>query len=180
MGQKRYREDCESTEAALPLWRRTWFMHAATMLGFLGLLLATTLDFGLDIVGWKHTGEQVPIWYPVRLLGTVAGLMMMYGATGLMIRRWRKDGRTVRRSFTSDWTFLWLLWLAGLTGFVIELALYLPTPPTWGYLGFLVHVAIAMELVLLVPFTKFAHAIYRPVSLFLQSLAERRKAGGAV
>jgi hypothetical protein len=31
-----------------------------------------------------------------------------------------------------------------------------------------------MELVLLVPFTKFAHVIYRPVSLFLGSLAEHR------
>jgi ferredoxin len=176
LGQKRYREDCETSEDELPLWRRTWVMHAATMLGFLGLLAATTLDFGLDIIGVKHTGEQVPLWYPVRLLGTVAGLVMLYGATGLMLRRWRKDGRTVRRSFTSDWTFLWLLWLAGLTGFVIELALYLPEPPVWGYLGFLVHVAIAMELVLLVPFTKFAHAIYRPVSLFLQSLQERQRA----
>jgi nitrate reductase gamma subunit len=38
---------------------------------------------------------------------------------------------------------------------------------------FLVHVGIAMELVLLVPFTKFAHVIYRPVSLFLQSLSQR-------
>ena len=38
------------------------------------------------------------------------------------------------------------------------------------------HVAIAMELVLLVPFTKFAHAIYRPVSLFLQALG--RSKGG--
>ena len=93
----------------------------------------------------------------------------------LMIRRYRKEARTVRRSFTSDWMFLWLLWLVGLTGFVIELALYLPQTPMWGYALFLVHVGIAMELVLLVPFTKFAHVIYRPVSLFLGSLAERRK-----
>jgi ferredoxin len=176
LGQKRYREDCENDEAELAWYRRPWVMHAATMLGFLGLLAATMLDYGLEIVGLRETGEQVPIWYPVRLLGTVAGLLMMYGATGLMIRRWRKEGRTVRRSFTSDWMFLWLLWLAGLTGFVIELALYLPNAPWWGYALFLVHVAIAMELVLLVPFTKFAHAIYRPVSLFLQALG--RSKGG--
>ena len=69
-------------------------MHAATMLGFLGLLLATTLDFGLEIVGLRETGEAVPIWYPVRLLGTVAGMAMMYGVTALMLRRWRKEGRT--------------------------------------------------------------------------------------
>jgi quinone-modifying oxidoreductase subunit QmoC len=173
LGQKRYREDCDEDQAALAWYRRPWVMHAATMFGFLGLLLATTLDFGLEILGVRETGEQVPIWYPVRLLGTVAGIVMMYGASALMIRRWRKEGRSVKRSFTSDWMFLWLLWLAGLTGFIIELALYLPQAPMWGYLLFLVHVGIAMELVLLVPFTKFAHVIYRPVSLFLQSLSQR-------
>ena len=180
LGQKRYREDCESEETALPWYRRTWVVHAATMFGFLGLLLATTLDFGLEIAGLRETGEQVPLWYPVRLLGTVAGIVMMYGATGLMIRRWRKDGRSGQRSFSSDWMFLWLLWLAGLTGFVIELALYLPQAPMWGNLLFLVHVGIALELVLLVPFTKFAHVIYRPVSLFLQSLAQRRVDGQGI
>ncbi len=176
LGQKRYCEDCESEEAALPWYRRTWVTHAAAMFGFLGLLLATTLDFGLEIVGLRETGEPVPLWYPVRLLGTVAGLSMMYGVTMLTLRRYRREARTVRRSFTPDWMFLWLLWLAGLTGFVIELALYLPQAPMWGYVLFLVHVGIAMELVLLVPFTKFAHVVYRPVSLFLAALADRRKA----
>jgi nitrate reductase gamma subunit len=31
---------------------------------------------------------------------------------------------------------------------------------------FLVHVGVAMALVLLVPFGKFAHVLYRPVALF--------------
>ena len=42
-------------------------------------------------------------------------------------------------------------------------------------IAFLVHVALAMELALLVPFTKFAHAAYRPVSLFLQSLQQHQR-----
>ncbi len=171
LGQRRYRLECESSESAGPWYRRPWLLHAATMLGFLGLLAATILDYGLDILGVRETGEPVPLWYPVRLLGTVAGLVMLYGASMLMVRRWRRSGRTVRRSFPSDWLFLWLLWLAGATGFFVELALYLPEPPVWGYAFFLFHVAVAMELVLLAPFTKFAHAVYRPVSLFLQSLA---------
>lgn len=81
------------------------------------------------------------------------------------------DGRTARRSFRSDWLFLWLLCLAGSTGFAVEVALYLPEPPLWGHALFPFHVVVAMELVLLAPFTKFAHAVYRPVSLFPQSLA---------
>jgi ferredoxin len=176
LGQRRYRQDCESGESAGPWYRRPWVLHAATMLGFLGLLAATMLDYGLDIVGIRETGEPAPLWYPVRLLGTLAGAVMLLGASGLMLRRWRRSGRTVRRSFASDWLFLWLLWLAGLTGFVVELALYLPQPPLWGYALFLFHVAVAMELVLLAPFTKFAHAVYRPVALFLRSLAEASQA----
>ena len=44
---------------------------------------------------------------------------------------------------------------------------------------FLVHVAVAMELVLLAPFTKFAHAIYRPVALFFVALAQSSAEGDA-
>ena len=61
-----------------------------------------------------------------------------------------------------------------MTGFVIEVALYLPAAPIWGYWVFLFHVAVAMELMLLLPFTKFAHAIYRPVALFFYALAGAR------
>ena len=39
-------------------------------------------------------------------------------------------------------------------------------PPAWGYWVFLFHVAVAMELVLLAPFMKLAHAVYRPIALF--------------
>ena len=57
-------------------YRARWFIHAATMWGFLGLLAATIIDYGLAVVGIKATGAPLPIWYPVRLLGTVAGLAL--------------------------------------------------------------------------------------------------------
>jgi hypothetical protein len=67
---------------------------------------------------------------------------------------------------------LGLLWATGVTGFVLELALYLPSAPAWGYWVFLVHVAVAFELLLLAPFMKLAHAVYRPVALFFVALAQ--------
>lgn len=172
LGQRRYRADCDTDAAAQPWFRRRWFLHAATMWGFLGLLGATILDYGLAIVGIKATGTPVPIWYPVRLLGTVAGLLLVYGATMLIVQRFRGEERSVRHSTAADWTFLALIWITGVTGFAIELALYLPTAPVWGYWVFLFHVAVAMELVLLAPFMKFAHAVYRPVALIFLALAE--------
>ena len=141
------------------------------MWGFLGLLAATILDYDLTLLNIKETGTPVPIWYPVRLLGTVAGILLVYGATMLIVQRYRGAERSVRHSTGADWTLLALVWITGVTGFVIELALYLPQPPAWGYWFFLFHVAVAMELVLLAPFTKLAHAVYRPVGLFFAALA---------
>ena len=68
------------------------------------------------------------------------------------------------RRLASDWLFLGLLFLVGLTGFILEALVYLPSVGSAGYAVFLVHVVLAMELLVLLPFTKFAHALYRPLA----------------
>lgn len=173
LGQKRYRDDCADDDPIEPLYRRRWLIHSLTLWGFLGLFAATIIDYGMDVFGFKATGTMVPIWYPVRLLGTVSGLALMYGVSWFIVLRWRKLGQTWQHSKLSDWLFLVLLWVTGLTGFIIEAALYIEPAQPWGYWVFLVHVAIAMELVLFLPFTKFAHAMYRPVALFFYGLAKQ-------
>ena len=172
LAQTRFRKDCADASASgeavetRPWYSQRWFIHFATMWGFLGLLGATMADYGLELLGIKAVGTAVPIWYPVRLLGTLAGALLIYGTTVLIVRRLRKSDRSSLHSTTSDWTFLAMLWVAGVTGFVLELGLYLPQAPAWGYPMFLLHVGVAMALVLLVPFGKFAHVLYRPVALF--------------
>ena len=176
LGQRRYRRDCDDDEAKAegPWYLQRWFLHAATMWGFLGLLAATMLDYGLALTGIKETGTPVPIWYPVRLLGTVAGLMLVYGSTMLIVRRVQAAEPSFQHSTAADWTLLILVWITGVTGFALELALYLPDAPGWGYWMFLFHVAVAMELVILAPFMKLAHAFYRPLALFFQALGRER------
>jgi len=173
LGQRRYRQDCATDEDPVAWYRSRWFLHAAAMWGFLGLLGATILDYGLDILGIKETGTPVPVWYPVRLLGTFAGLLLVYGVTMIIIDRACRADRSMMSSTNADWMLLALLWFTGVTGFALELALYLPEPPAWGYWMFLFHVAVAMELVLLAPFMKLSHAVYRPVALFFVALARR-------
>jgi ferredoxin len=179
LGQARFRTDCEADAVPVAWYRRRWLLHAVTVWGFLGLFGATLLDYGLALAGIKATGTPVPIWYPVRLLGTVAGVLLVYGVTSLIVDRYRAANRSVSRSTTADWMLLGLLWVTGLTGFILELALYLPNAPWWGYWVFLVHVAVAMELMLLAPFMKLAHAVYRPVALFFVALAQSSAEGDA-
>jgi heterodisulfide reductase subunit C len=171
LGQRRYREDCKDDNPIEPLYRRRWLIHALTIWGFLGLLTATILDWGLALIGVKATGTPIPLWYPSRLIGTVAGIALLYGVSMFMVNRARQVNRAAQFTTASDWLLLVLLWITGATGFFIEVALYLPNAPAWGYWVFLLHVSVAMELMLLLPFTKFAHAMYRPVALFFYALA---------
>ena len=69
LGQRRYRDDCDADAAAQPWYLRRWFLHAATMWGFLGLLAATILDYGLALArdqGDRHAGPDLVSGPPAR------------------------------------------------------------------------------------------------------------------
>ena len=165
LGQKRYRTDeCEQDQQA-PWYLRKWAVHLAILYGFIGLFAATAFDFLL-----KPVGSSVPLYYPMRILGTLAGLLMMYGTTVVMVYRWTKRDDSTRDSHFSDWTFLILIWLVGLTGFLLEIAVYNIFPISWGYALLVIHVALVMVLFVLLPFSKFAHMLYRTTALYFHSL----------
>jgi nitrate reductase gamma subunit len=166
--EKRYRTCTEEQQA--PWYRSRWFMHWAIMWGFIGLAAATTLDYLLLLLADKVPGQPVPLWHPIRLLGTLTGVLVVFGTLRALVSRIRKPEKYSSHSLLSDWLFLWLLLLVTVTGFLVEVALYLPHGAVWAYVLFLVHVVIGMEIVLLLPFTKFAHAVYRPVALLVQEL----------
>ena len=166
--EKRYR-DCEEKAS---WFVSRWFVHWAIMWGFIGLGAATVIDYILLLTVGKDPGQAVPLWNPPRLLGTLAGILLMYGTSLALCWRFRKKDKYHSHSLLSDWLFLWLMFLAGLTGFLLEIAIYLPSGTLWGYIVFLVHVVIGMEIVILLPFTKFAHAVYRPIALFFSALSE--------
>ncbi len=169
--QRRFRE-CrpDPSEASAPWYLTRRVIHLAIMWGFLGLLGATTFD-----LLFKEPGSHVPLYYPARLLGTISGLALAYGTSvALWLRMGRRGGPSFERSFLSDWLLLWLLWATTLTGFVVEVGVYLPQGTISGYVIFLVHMILAFELLILLPFTKFAHAIYRPVALWLHAFWLRR------
>ncbi len=180
LAQQRYRQDCNAYAQAQPWYSQKWFIHASMLWGFLGLFLATALDYLLELLGVKATGTWVPIWYPIRLLGTLAGLLLIYGTTAVILKRLRKADESSTHSTPSDWSFLILLWLSGMTGFALEVSIYLPQPMAWGYWMLLAHLVVVGELLILWPFTKFAHAIYRTLALYVHALKPIPEAAPAV
>ncbi len=156
-------DQCNTEPEPRYLSRR--FVHLAIMWGFLGLLAATALD-----LLFKEPYSQVPLYYPMRLLGTVAGLFVLYGTSVALLNRMKQPDKYASHSLFSDWLFLGLLWGVTLTGFIVELSVYLSAGSVGAYVVFLVHVVGAMMLVLLLPFTKFAHAVLRPDALFIHEI----------
>jgi ferredoxin len=138
---------------------KPWFLHWSVMWGFLGLLLATILDF-------IFKDPATTIWWPSRVLGTIAGLLMMYGTTVLMYYRLKKVTVSYARTALADWMFLIFLWLAGFTGFWLEAVVSFGGDNLANHIVFVIHTIISMELVILFVFSKFAHAVYRPLALF--------------
>jgi nitrate reductase gamma subunit/ferredoxin len=170
--QTRYREcDSEKPAAPAPLPLRRWFVHYSIMMGMVGLALATVLDYL-----FKTPGSYVPIWSPARLLGTVAGAFLVYGVTVALVQRVRKPDKYSSHSLLSDWLFLAFLLAIGATGFVLEVSDY-ATLSGWVAVVFVVHVSLAMELILLLPFTKLAHIVYRPLAIWFTEFRRLRATG---
>jgi quinone-modifying oxidoreductase, subunit QmoC len=160
--QKRF-HDCSDTN-------RYW-AHLLLVWGFLGLLAATTLDYMVDAYSLQLS------YYIPRGLGIVAGLALTYGSVYFIYKRFEGKEEYASYSHFSDWTFLLLLLLVGVTGFLLDLFL-LADFPLAAYVTYTVHLIAVFNLLITAPFTKFVHALYRPLALFMQEsnqIAERHE-----
>jgi len=160
LGQMRYQK-CDADKIEDPWYLRPWMVHATVLWGFLAMLIATTLDYL-----FRPIGLYVPIWNPVRILGSIGGLVCLYGLAIIFYRRLGKKEAPYKASRFDDWFFPVLLAATVLTGLITEVVVYLP-PTNFSYVVFLVHVVLAMDLMVLLPLTKFSHAVYRPLALAL-------------
>jgi ferredoxin len=144
---------------------KSWFLsprwlHLSIMWGFLGLLCATALDFVfVYFLNWT-------IFVPARVIGTVSGLVMLYGVSISIYLREKKKAAHLKFSVLSDWWLLFFLLVLTVTGFWIELVVTFRWHGVLHEIIFLIHTVMAMELILLFVFTKFAHAVYRPLALW--------------
>jgi len=157
---KRHRD--ETPKEGEPWYRNAATVHLAIMWGFMGLLLATILDY--VFIALLPLG--ITTFWPARIIGTISGVAMMAGVTAALVRRFQKVEKNVARTDPMDAWLLWVLWILGVTGFWLEVAVTLRSSTPLTDVVLLIHAALAMELVLLTTFTKLAHVIYRPLALF--------------
>jgi len=144
--------------------KNRYWAHLALFWGFSGLLVATALAFSIDtFVSVQSSLKAIP-----GIIGIIAGLVLLYGSGYYIYRRFAVKDSYSKFSRHDDWVFLWLMFLAGLTGFLLDIFMWanLPWP---AYITFATHLVVVFDLLLTAPFTKFAHAIYRPLAIWMSA-----------
>lgn len=135
---------------------RKWLAHSLVFWGFLLLSASTTLNYITN-----PRGGPLALTSPIRILGNLGGLILLGGLVIVIIRiSTDQDKREV--TFGADYLFIGLLLLATTTGFLTEFAGELDAVP-WIFGIYVIHLISSALLLILAPFTRFIHALGRPV-----------------
>jgi ferredoxin len=141
--------------------------HLAVFWGFMGLFLATVLVFGADFFGFPEFFRAA-----AKIVGLASGVALIYGCLYFIFERLGAKDSYSKYTHQSDWIFLVLLFLSGVTGFALDIFKWLNLPwPT--YFAFAAHLVVVFDLLVTLPFTKFAHALYRPFAVWLVEAKSR-------
>jgi len=137
--------------------------HLGVFWGFVFLGVSTVLAFVTN-----PTNLVLPFWNPVKVFGNVGGALVLVGFAGMFCVRYREHA-PVWRLTRSD-LFLMILFLAVVTGFITQQAVYSAGEVIWVSATFWIHMVFVVGLLATAPFTKFFHAVTKPISLFQDEL----------
>ena len=172
IGQKKQYDCYMELDEKKSIFTTRWFIHQLIFLGFLGLGLATFLNW----IFKEDSNALVPIYHPIRLLGILSGIFFMLGISMAFWNRLRKTDKYSSKSNFDDYFLLVFLWLFGATGFLVTGSLYITEiPASWAYYFFILHLIVVLELFILAPFTKFAHVWFRTFALWIHRAIETKK-----
>ena len=142
-----------------------FFSHFAVFFGFLALSLVAI---------WVVTASLNPLirdtfvypfgfWDPWKMLANLGGIAILGGGLLMAFER-LKDGERLSVATFSSWALLGTLLIVVLTGFVSEALHYLRLEPH-RHIAYFVHLVFVFALLIYLPYSKFAHIVYRTVAM---------------
>jgi quinone-modifying oxidoreductase subunit QmoC len=147
--------------------------HLAIFYGFLGLVITTaSVGIGIYVFGYL---TPWPLWHPVKILGNMSGVAVLIACAVFLYRRF-KDREKAGKSTYSDWLFLGVLVLTTLTGFLSEVLRLADIPPL-AYWVYFIHLVFVFFLLVYLPYSKFAHLVYRTVAMLYAARMGRSSNG---
>ncbi len=132
--------------------------HILVFFGFIMLLVVTAFAI---VATFTHS-YPLKFTHPFKILGNVAGLMLVTGLTMMIFNRLfnKKD---YGNSGYADWLLLISMLLLTISGLIVELARF----QNWHYAYHLYffHLVCVWFVIMYLPYTKFGHLVYRTLAL---------------
>ncbi len=148
-----------------------YYAHTLTFYGFLLLGLAALGDaVYFDILGREEL--TLPIWDPVKIIGTVGGILLLIGIVWIIGKRLAERKRIGAPNY-NDWFFMITLLIVAVTGITIEVSRFLNVASV-AYPTYVVHLIAVFCLLTYAPYSKFAHLLYRGL-VYVYLEAERKE-----
>ena len=146
--------------------------HIYTFYGFIGTMIATFIvvlgefyEWGILKIELFHLPYPMGLMHPVKILGMVSGIFMVIGLVMLFIKRLQTEERDGKSTY-NDWLFLWVILAVVVTG-ILNVFVRLPEPHgedtivAIANIVYFIHLVLVFFLLVYMPWSKFAHMIYR-------------------
>jgi len=148
--------------------------HQFLLFGFVGAMITTGAIFVfiflphyLSLLGLESLESffalPVNLPHPVKIIGALSGLGLVIGSGMLISRRWSSSEEVGANGYP-DYLFLYIMFFTGLTG-ILSWLTRLTGVPMLAYSNYFLHLVCVFFLLWYMPYSKFAHMIYRTLAL---------------
>lgn len=151
-------------------WFR-WISHLLVMSGYTLTLVISNLHL------LEPLKKQYGIFDLTTPLVFYAGLSIIFGGIFMMSRRMIKKVQSSKFSHSTDWLFVIMLFLIGISTVLTYTSNMIFGPDSYA-VSMLYKINIAIEvawIIIVVPFTKWIHIFFRPMAIYLYNLKKEKQ-----
>ena len=137
-----------------------YYSHLLTFYGFVGLFIVTV---AVVVSVYVFDFYPLPLFHPLKIFGLLSTAAMVIGLTWIIVARAGKPEAT-ETSNGRDWSFIGILFAVVLTG-IATMGMRYVNVPSVAYPVYFIHLVVVFALLVYLPYSRFAHMVYRTVAL---------------
>ncbi|MCG8306328.1 MAG: 4Fe-4S dicluster domain-containing protein [Cytophagales bacterium] len=157
--QKRYAEcdDKHREKVHMP-----WLVHLGLALGYVTMLILVMV-----FIVPLQSGPEIK--WSVHIFGYLASIGLLVGTVYFIRNRFKKAYIQYKKSHSTDWIFVILLFFIVISG-ILQHIFHRTGLTEWANATYVIHLMVVVPWLLRMPFTKWAHIVYRPLAMYFAAI----------
>lgn len=157
--QKRYAECDDKNDKKVHM---PWLIHLGLALGYVTMLILVMV-----FIVPLQSGPEIN--WSVHIFGYLATIGLLVGAIYFIRNRFKKNYIQYKKSHSTDWMFVVLLFFIVITG-IFQHIFHRTGLLEWANVTYVIHLMAVVPWLLRMPFSKWAHIVYRPLAMYLAAI----------